>query len=123
MCARCRTRVSEASAHGQHVTPLICTRKLRPLGAGFEYNLLSEVLQSARDGFELPGQLGVELHRGLKAAKFKSKEPTDAEFARLVGELRRHYQLLDRRQNGRNGKAIEVLLAKKEGVSNRLWSV
>ena len=77
----------------QHVTPLTCTRKLRPLGAGFEYNLLSEVLQSARDGFELPGQLGVELHRGLKAAKFKSKEPTDAEFARLVGELRRHYEL------------------------------
>ena len=84
--------------------------------AGFEYNLISEMLQSAHDGYELPGQLGVELHRGLKAAKFKSKDPTDAEFARLVGELRRHYELIDRRQNGRNGKAIEVLLAKKRAT-------
>lgn len=85
-----------------------------PLNAGFEYNLLSEMLQSAHDGSELPGQLGVELHRGLKAAKFKSKDPTNAGFARLVGELRRHYELMDRRQNGRNGKAIEVLLVKKD---------
>ena len=86
------------------------------LNAGFEYNLLSEMLQSAQDGSELPGQLGVELHRGLKAAKFKSKDPTNADFARLVGELRRHYELIDRRQNGRNGKAIEVLLIKKDSL-------
>ena len=85
--------------------------------AGFEYNLMSEILRSAQDlGAELPGQLGIELHKGLKAAYFKSKSPTDAEFSMLMLEFRRHYELVERRENGRSGKAVEILLVKKQTV-------
>jgi len=84
---------------------------------GFEYNLMSEILRSAQDlGAELPGQLGIELHKGLKAAYSKSKSPTDAEFSMLMLEFRRHYELVERRENGRSGKAVEILLVKKQTV-------
>ena len=72
---------------------------------------------------ELPGQLGVELHRGLKAAKFKSKEPTDAEFARLVGELRRHYELIDRRQNGRMARPLRCCWPRIRATGRAKWCV
>jgi len=91
-----------------------------PVRHGYSDHTARPYAQGARpDGYELPGQLGVELHKGLKAAKFKSKDPTNAEFARLVGELRRHYELIDRRQNGRNGKAIASQMRRS---SSRTWT-
>lgn len=82
---------------------------------GFEYNLLAEIVSSTRGpagASSLPRQLGIELHKGLVAAKFRTKTPSASAFDQLMASVRQHFQLVHRRYNA--PKAIEVLWVSKE---------